>query len=1060
MSITAARLIAEVKTEGTGAAASALHGFGGAVDKVQHGIGVGMKVATVAGAAGMALLGKATLDGVRSLADQEKQSAQTAAAIKSTGGAAHVTVAQVDQLSNALENKTTIDNKVVQSGANVLLTFTNVRNEVGAGNDIFNQATAAALDMATALGKDAPAASMQLGKALNDPIRGISILSRSGVAFTAQQKEQIKTLVASGHTMEAQKIILGELSKEFGGSAAAAGNTFQGTLRRVGDAVEGVEQSLARALMPALDKVATKANAFLRDPAVLARVDQFGTKLAGMVTDENIGRIERVGKAGLSAFRTIAEWGGRGVGAAKRLWSDVPWVDVRREVGALGTAAKIAFGQFREGVAPVHEVGDGLREWIKQRGGQKGFWDTVGKGMGALTTKIGTIDWKGIGTDVRGLFGSIHDTASEFSSGGGLDRSVDTIKGALTGIPWREVADSALDTAKGFQQIATAVPWDVVRSTMPIATEAMREALSLYDSLDPAMKAAVVTAYAVNKVTGGAFTDLVGQGIKAGIAAATGGGGVGGLLGGILGRGSTKYAPMYVTVTNPGFGPETTPGPDGVVTPTKRKPTKGAEPTKGAGGLGDLFRNLALLTGFGTAIAESAPGMQPGYDELRRRGLEDTGKLGQAGTGSFRIPVAGERPSGRPTRDPYAGLSRVTVTNVSALGANVGRALDPNLKGLRGQFGRESANTIRAIGSGTGRTVSKLAQLDARYGREGGRQVTALGRLDARFGREGGRITSGLAQAAARIPTGVTRGLAPNIRSLEARFGREGGRQVTALGRLDARFGREGGRQVTALGRLDARFGRESGRQVTALARIPTGVTRGLTPNLKSLEARFGREGAFTRTKLDATAGRTAQATSRMGALTSQGLGRLDARFGREGARITGATARMGALTSQGLLRLDGRFGREGTKIAGATSRMGALTSGGLLRLDGRFGREGAKITGAVNTTGSRLTSTARSVGAQHSAKLGQLESRFGREGARIATTVSASGRSTGATFLRGQTTVAGEVRTSTGVQRAILAKKRDVTVNVKPGAVTLRLDGRAVASAVSRYLPGGMRIS
>src|SRR5258708_1908746 len=61
----------------------------------------------------------------------------------------------------------------------------------------------------------------QLVKALNDPIHGVTSLMRVGVTFTAQQKEQIKTLVDTGHTMDAQKVILAELTKEFGGSAAA-----------------------------------------------------------------------------------------------------------------------------------------------------------------------------------------------------------------------------------------------------------------------------------------------------------------------------------------------------------------------------------------------------------------------------------------------------------------------------------------------------------------------------------------------------------------------------------------------------------------------------------------------------------------------------------------------------------------------------------------------------------------------------------------------------------------------------------------------------------------------
>src|SRR5688572_11733895 len=67
--------------------------------------------------------------------------------IKSTGGAAKVSASDIDKLAGSLSNKAAIDDELIQSGANLLLTFKNVRNEAGKGNDVFNQATAAALDL-------------------------------------------------------------------------------------------------------------------------------------------------------------------------------------------------------------------------------------------------------------------------------------------------------------------------------------------------------------------------------------------------------------------------------------------------------------------------------------------------------------------------------------------------------------------------------------------------------------------------------------------------------------------------------------------------------------------------------------------------------------------------------------------------------------------------------------------------------------------------------------------------------------------------------------------------
>ena len=178
---------------------------------------------------------------------------QTAAVIKSTGGAANVTAKDIDKLSDSIARKTGIDDEQIAKASNLLLTFTGVRNEVGKGNDIFNQATKIATDMGKALGTDASGSAIQLGKALNDPVKGITALTRVGVTFTDQQKKQIEGFVASGKAAEAQKVILAELSKEFGGSAEAQA-TAAG---RLGVTIGNIKEDIGNKLIPVIDKAAT-----------------------------------------------------------------------------------------------------------------------------------------------------------------------------------------------------------------------------------------------------------------------------------------------------------------------------------------------------------------------------------------------------------------------------------------------------------------------------------------------------------------------------------------------------------------------------------------------------------------------------------------------------------------------------------------------------------------------------------------------------------------------------------------------------------------------------------
>jgi hypothetical protein len=201
-------------------------------------------------AAGAAVVGFA-VSSVKAFAEQEQVMAQTEAVLKSTGGAANLTAEDITNLASRLRDLTSIDDEAIQASSNLLLTFREVRNEVGKGNDIFNQAQGAILDMATALNQGAipsseelKSATLALGKALNDPITGMTALRRVGVSFNESQRETIQALVESGDLMGAQKVILRELTKEFGGAAEAAGDTFAGKLQELKNTFEDLQETV------------------------------------------------------------------------------------------------------------------------------------------------------------------------------------------------------------------------------------------------------------------------------------------------------------------------------------------------------------------------------------------------------------------------------------------------------------------------------------------------------------------------------------------------------------------------------------------------------------------------------------------------------------------------------------------------------------------------------------------------------------------------------------------------------------------------------------------------
>jgi hypothetical protein len=207
---------------------------------------------------------------------------RTDAVIASTGGAANVSSQQVKAYAKELQTLAAVDRKLIENSQNVLLTFTKVRNEVGKGNDVFDQATLAALNMSAALGTDLQSATVMMGKALNDPIAGITAMTRAGVQFTGQQKDQIRAMVAAGDVLGAQKIILAEMETQFGGSAAASADSSE----KIRLAFLNLKEDIGMKLLPMLDALADW---------VVAKGIPALTMLADWVGDEVVPRLKELG---------------------------------------------------------------------------------------------------------------------------------------------------------------------------------------------------------------------------------------------------------------------------------------------------------------------------------------------------------------------------------------------------------------------------------------------------------------------------------------------------------------------------------------------------------------------------------------------------------------------------------------------------------------------------------------------------------------------------------------------------------------------------------------------
>ena len=335
-------------------------------------------VARTAALAGSALVGAFALTTVISsvkgfvAAARESQAIakQTAAVIKSTGGAAKLSAQGFADLAAAISKKVAVDDDLIQGGENILATFTGVRNEVGKGNDIFNQATVAAVDLTAAMNQGQvtaeglKSANIQLGKALNDPIKGITALTRVGVTFTQKQKDQIKSLVEHGDKLGAQKIILAELAKEFGGSAAASVTAS----KSLGVAWGNIQELLGGVLIPILDKIASWLSTRL--PGAIKFTTTALGALVGAFQEGDItstgfvGAMERIGVVA----RTVV-MGVKALGGAFRE-GDVTSTGFVGVMEKIGVAARAVADWFTTKVIPaVRTLLPFLREMATSVGG-------------------------------------------------------------------------------------------------------------------------------------------------------------------------------------------------------------------------------------------------------------------------------------------------------------------------------------------------------------------------------------------------------------------------------------------------------------------------------------------------------------------------------------------------------------------------------------------------------------------------------------------------------------------------------------------------------------------
>lgn len=184
-------------------------------------------------------------EAVKKANDANQAIALLNATIASAGNASGKTAQQLQETAKQLRDISTYDDEDILKGVTVnLLRFGNVQGP------IFDQAQKAIVNLSSALGQDLQSATIKVGRALQDPIKGVQSLTRLGVTFTDQQKAQIKAMVQNGQGMQAQQVIIDALTTRFDGAAKALRDATPGA--ELKNAWEDFGETVGNLIIPSL----------------------------------------------------------------------------------------------------------------------------------------------------------------------------------------------------------------------------------------------------------------------------------------------------------------------------------------------------------------------------------------------------------------------------------------------------------------------------------------------------------------------------------------------------------------------------------------------------------------------------------------------------------------------------------------------------------------------------------------------------------------------------------------------------------------------------------------
>jgi hypothetical protein len=273
-------IITDFNSRGLDEADSKIGRFSKSAGRGLANVGKAAAVAAAAFAAGVAVFATKAIAAGEAAATSNARIGNIADSMDLFGDSTQQVTDRLIKYAEATARATGVDQNQIKLTQAKLLTFNKLAVSAGKLGGSFDRATKAAIDMASAGFGSAENNAVQLGKALNNPIKGIAALAKSGITFTDQEKEKIKTLVESNRMLEAQEMVLKAIETQVGGTAEATANDTD----KMRVAFSQVSERVGIALLPILSKLTS----FLIDKIIPA-----AERVIKVFNEEGLGGVLR-----------------------------------------------------------------------------------------------------------------------------------------------------------------------------------------------------------------------------------------------------------------------------------------------------------------------------------------------------------------------------------------------------------------------------------------------------------------------------------------------------------------------------------------------------------------------------------------------------------------------------------------------------------------------------------------------------------------------------------------------------------------------------------------------